>query len=439
MTNYRQLNSKVMTDTVHQCECIPELQNAIRHSIDHQFMVAQEDVVELPAARPIETEVVISGKRSFEAAKGYAGKKVAVLNFANNHSVGGAPFDAGAQEESLCRCSTLYPCLQAMGDAFYHKHTRQFDEHEIGYMGNDDLIYTPEVVVFKTDERTDPICPQMMNTEDWYKVDVITCAAPEMYRTDIRPTDYEAVITSRIKRILDVAARQGTEVLILGAWGCGAFRNPSDVVARVFRTLLQNYHFEIVEFALATNGNLSDNSFAQALGLTDSSTKDKIISLLRSTGRENIENVIRWLEGNAFFTAPASVNYHNNFEGGLAKHSLEVYEEAMRLNQTAKLPETSVILCSLLHDVCKSDQYVSVNGQPHRIQINIDKGHGKRSMYILKRGCSLPLNYDEEMAIWWHMGEHEPSMDNNRREYEESQNIALCKLIREADHLAATK
>ena len=60
-------------------------------------------------------------------------------------------------------------------------------------------------------------------------------------------------------------------------------------------------------------------------------------------------------------------------------------------------------------------------------------------MYILKRRCLLPLNYDEEMAIWWHMGEYEPSKDTDSKEYLESQNIELCRLIQKADGIAAHK
>lgn len=87
--------------------------------------------------------------------------------------------------------------------------------------------------------------------------------------------------------------------------------------------------------------------------------KEKITELLLSTGRENIGNVLEYMESNDFFTAPASVSNHNNNEGGLAKHSLDVYEEALRLNSQLPhpLPTTSVTICSLLHDICKSDRY----------------------------------------------------------------------------------
>ena len=266
MNSYRNINRNVMLDTQHQYETVPELVAAVENSISRQYMVAQEDIVDITPAENSSTRYVMSGKRSFEAAKGYHGKKVAVLNFANNHSIGGAPFSAGAQEESLCRCSTLLPCLQAMRETFYERHIRLYAAGEMDHMGNDDIIYTPDVIVFKTDERTDPIWPQMMPREDWYKVNVITCAAPELWHGHKKPDDYEALIARRIKRILDVAANAGAEVLILGKWGCGAFRNPIDVVARSFRTLLKNYNFEIVEFALATHANINNDIFAQEFG-----------------------------------------------------------------------------------------------------------------------------------------------------------------------------
>lgn len=262
---YREINFEVMSDTQRRYETNPELIEAIEWSIKNQYMVAEEENIDLPVADTISTRYIVSGKRSFEAAKEYSGKKVAVLNYANNVSIGGAPFRAGAQEESLCRCSTLLPCLQAMEEPFYKKHRRQARKKEINYMGNDDLIYTPEVVVFKSDLRTDPVYPQMLDRDEWYKVNVITCAAPVMARVSTRPDNYETVIRSRIKKILDVAAKEKNEVVILGAWGCGAFRNPIKIVSRVFVELVKNYPFEIVEFALATRNDVGSSAFAQAL------------------------------------------------------------------------------------------------------------------------------------------------------------------------------
>ena len=435
MFNYSKINYEVMLDTKKHYESNSKLQEAVKNSIRQQYMVAEEEDISVPVATVYNTKYVVSGKRSFEAAKAYKGKKVAVLNFANNHSIGGAPFSVCAQEESLCHCSTLFPCLEAMEDQFYDKHRRQYKNGEIDFRGNDDLIYTPNVVVFKSDELTDPIYPKMI--DDWYEVNIITSAAPEIGSHRL-PRNYEQMITSRIKKILDVAAREHNEVLILGAWGCGAFKNPIDIVARVFFSLLKNYDFETVEFALSSKGDVSNSPFAKYCeGKDEPNIKDTIISLLKSTGRENINKVIDFLENNSFFDAPASVQHHNNFAGGLAKHSLEVYREAMKLNEKMNLPVTSVTLCSLLHDVCKHDQYVMSDGHPTSIPDCLKKGHGRRSMFIVTRGCELPLNYNEAMAIWWHMGEHEISKDRFQKECEDACKIPLCKLIQQADSIAA--
>ena len=166
------------------------------------------------------------------------------------------------------------------------------------------------------------------------------------------------------------------------------------------------------------------------------SNQELIESLLRSTGREGIEQVIEWLEGHNFFKAAASVNKHNIFRGGLANHSIQVYKKTMELNED-DLPEDSIIICALLHDVCKHDQfYVDHHGKTWRNWKNIKKGHGRRSLDILK-SLGLPLSYDEEMAIWWHMGQFERSKDEYPQEYDEAKKIPLARLINKADGIAA--
>lgn len=259
--NYKEINFRVMTDTAEQCEKQPALQHAISKSIEKQYVVYEGTDIQIPERPVQDTRVILSGKRTFEAARQYNGKKVAVLNFANNHSIGGAPFSAGAQEESLCRCSTLYPCLQANYETFYKPHIVAFGNKSMDGMGNDDLIYTPGVMVFKSDESE----PVMLPPDQWYFVDVITCAAPECYYFQTLPDNYTDIIRSRLKQVLDVAAAEDAEVLILGAWGCGAFRNPTYKVACVFRELLQDYHcFETVEFAIGDKYSKNYEAFERA-------------------------------------------------------------------------------------------------------------------------------------------------------------------------------
>lgn len=240
------LNGFVMSHTAEMCKTNPTLIESIKQTKEKQFVLYEDKVLDIVCDGPT-TNIIISKKRSFEAAKTYKGKKVAVLNFANNHRVGGAPFWSNAQEESLCRESTLYECLQKEKESFYKKHSKDFEEGKLDYWGNGDLIYSPDVVVFKNGDGT----PTLLQEDEWFKVDIITLAAPECNRFDIgNADDYVEKVLPRVKQLFSVAKQQGVEVLILGAWGCGAFRNPPKHIAEVFKYCSLLYHFDTIEFAI---------------------------------------------------------------------------------------------------------------------------------------------------------------------------------------------
>ena len=145
----------------------------------------------------------------------------------------------------MCRISTLYPCIYAKKEELYEKHILKYQARKIDDMGTDDIIYVPDVVVFKTDESI----PKLKEESSWFKTDVIVCAAPEL-DWEYDETRYRNIMESRIKRILDVAAKEKVKVLILGAFGCGAFNNPSEIVSDIFASLIRLYDFEVVEFAV---------------------------------------------------------------------------------------------------------------------------------------------------------------------------------------------
>ena len=88
--------------------------------------------------------------------------------------------------------------------------------------------------------------------------------------------------------------------------------------------------------------------------------------MLRSTGKQGVEEVITYLDKVGFFAAPASIGHHLNYDGGLVEHSINVCNMALALRKNvvemnpemeAKLPEKSIILVALLHDVCKANFY----------------------------------------------------------------------------------
>ena len=192
---------------------------------------------------------VVEGTTFQLARENLDGGKVAVLNFANPHYPGGGVTrGAMAQEECLCRSSNLYPCLadQVVFEEFYGHHRQSTD-----YDFSDRLIYTAGVTVFKDDA---PV-PQMLPKEDWFRVDVITCAAPfQGKRRYINRKVLGELLKSRIRNILEAAIENEVDVLILGAFGCGVFRNPPEVVAAAFRRVLgeKRYHtaFRRVIFAI---------------------------------------------------------------------------------------------------------------------------------------------------------------------------------------------
>lgn len=243
---YDDHNLRVFEDTLHRYTSHPVLREAVRKSqAAQQFIAADADY---PAAAPAgrNAEMIVSTKRSFEAASAYADRQVCVLNFASAMSPGGGVVrGTNAQEESLCRCSTLYPCLNTpeMWDQFYTP-----NRETLYALHTDDCIYTPGVVVFKTDDSGHAL----MDEADWYTVNVITCAAPDLRHADPDADELAAIHEKRLARILDIAARNGNDAVILGAFGCGAFLNDPRVVAPAMNRVVQRYRamFDFIEFAI---------------------------------------------------------------------------------------------------------------------------------------------------------------------------------------------
>ena len=89
--------------------------------------------------------------------------------------------------------------------------------------------------------------------------------------------------------------------------------------------------------------------------------EEQFIELLRSTKREGIENLIDFLKKSDFFKAPASTRFHGSYEKGLMEHSMKVYEILKHKVETSfvpiNIPEESLIIIALLHDICKTNFY----------------------------------------------------------------------------------
>ena len=190
--------------------------------------------------------------------------------------------------------------------------------------------------------------------------------------------------------------------------------------------------------------------------------KEEFLELLRSTKRDGIEDVITDLENLGFFSAPASAGHHLNVEGGLVLHSINTCKAALAVWEAMKplepslqteVSRDSLIIASLLHDVCKADIYVrsvkkrrNVLGQwedteGYKVSYKeFPMGHGEKS--VIQLLCSgLDMTDAEMLAIRWHMGawginmnsyEDQPGYDTARALY------ALVSIVQTADGLAAS-
>lgn len=147
--------------------------------------------------------------------------------------------------------------------------------------------------------------------------------------------------------------------------------------------------------------------------------KEMILDLLRSTERDGIDKLADYLSDSTdFFTAPASTRFHNNFSGGLAQHCLNVYENFKSLLEIkgVEMSEDSIIICALLHDLCKCNTYVvetrnrkNEQGQWEKYNIwatnkdvDIPLPHSSRSIAIIRKFIKLSIK--EELTIFYHMG-----------------------------------
>ncbi len=271
---------EVFNDTMKWIEDEPALAASVKAGKAKTKVYYEDDYPTFDETKTVTETIAVTGERSFEAAmrlhREATDAKIAVMNFANAfHAGGGVTRGSSAQEESLCRTSTLYPLIyrRSLRDSFYKHH------HDLGSQkATDSLIYTPGVVICKTDEDL----PKRMPQEDWVTVDVITVAAPDLRHTPnmhaglvggpIKMNDAElfGYHVKRAMHILTCAAAEGADTLVLGAFGCGAFHNNPKVVARAYKTALAEFPkvFKKVVFAVYRPASGSENYdvFSRVLG-----------------------------------------------------------------------------------------------------------------------------------------------------------------------------
>lgn len=197
------------------------------------------------------------GMDSFNAAKRtiekYNTNNVLVLNFANPiNPGGGVRIGAKAQEEDLCRRSTLLCSLESNSAAKYYTYNKSRSDLN----KSNTVMITPNVEVFK-DEAGELI-------ENSMNLAVISCAAPisKNFKSIEEKNQYDNMFYLRILSLLLCASYYEYDYLILGAWGCGAFGNDAKDVADLFKKAIYMEdlnglkicrNFKRIDFAVLNN------------------------------------------------------------------------------------------------------------------------------------------------------------------------------------------
>ena len=262
---------EIFWDTMNWIKSDPDLSASIPVAKKNTTIYYENDYPAFDISEIKKTIVTVSGDRSYQASmrlhRENPEAKIAVMNFANAfHAGGGVKKGSSAQEESLCRTSTLYPLLyrRTLRDTFYKHH------HDLGTAkATDSLVYTEGVIICKTDEDL----PKRLSKEDWVTVDVITIAAPDLRQaankyaglvgggTSMNNAELYGYHVKRAIHMLTCAAAKGADILVLGAFGCGAFMNNPEVVANAYKTALWVFPkvFRKIEFAVYCPPGKSEN------------------------------------------------------------------------------------------------------------------------------------------------------------------------------------
>jgi uncharacterized protein (TIGR02452 family) len=206
----------------------PALEAAIAGTVSHP----PDTPIDVPAPVNRQTFFEVTAEGSLQAARRLhlaESGRIAVLNFASARNPGGGySGGAKAQEEDLCRNALLYPCLLRAPD-YYAAHRASPD-----LLYSHRVIWSPDVPVHRGDDGRLLAEP--------YPVSFLTSPAPnagEALRRDPDARDrIRRALYERAGRVLDVAAHHGARRLVLGAWGCGVFRNDPREVAEAFHARL---------------------------------------------------------------------------------------------------------------------------------------------------------------------------------------------------------
>jgi len=263
---------EVFKDTENWYKTDKELIEHVNESKRHTEIYKEKDYPDITyvTCKGKPAKIMVTKGRTFESAiklmEEYPNKRVLVHNFASATNPGGGVLKGSStQEESLCRCSTLYPTLTTSecnnGYYKYHKNL-----HNMLY--TDTCIYSPNILIIKSDT----IKPERLPKDKWRTVDIITCPAPNLRDEAAKTSDKQLfeIHKNRARHMITIAIAHGVDVLVLGAFGCGAFKNKPEIVARAYKEVIMDFRnfFDAIEFAVYCKATEDENykTFNRILG-----------------------------------------------------------------------------------------------------------------------------------------------------------------------------
>lgn len=250
----------------------PEIGSLFRNLVtkaiqDYEIPLPRTDVNPLAGATPATSECKVSmlpmDTISATINEHYKARssRIAILNFASFKNPGGGYLSNSlAQEEAICYCTNLYPALESKREEWYKPHASQLHN---GMYENQSLL-SHDVTILASGPGS--ILPK----EDLFTVDVLTCAAPNwtsgLRYGSLSYGEMERASANRVDYVMRILSYYGYDTVILGAFGCGVFKNDTGVVARAFKEAMARYAFNNVTFAIPDRTSYNYRMFAKILG-----------------------------------------------------------------------------------------------------------------------------------------------------------------------------
>mgnify|MGYP004454654373 FL=1 len=261
MNPWRNKDQNKIQAQKHKEECerlyADEIKRCIEESKVHTFGAGRA-IPDFEIKKPVNTEIILDDTDSVTALYNCNENEiVAILNFASYKNPGGMFLKGSmAQEEALCHESILYNVLSAprFQEEFYGPNHNRLNRGMYG----DDLIYSRDVLFIDPSGNT--------------YGDVITCAAPNAGVASeichVKPNIIKAYLKARIQHVLYIALKNDVDVVILGAYGCGVFKNDPYDVAAIFKDELDTTFegaFDKIIFAIPDSKSNNYKAFQDIL------------------------------------------------------------------------------------------------------------------------------------------------------------------------------